>query len=467
MIIRLWLALGKPSLQGRVRRLLPNEGVLVQSLPNRESLWERLGSESFDLLIINRTLLPDPLEDFIRIIRELPESPTVVVLSREDNEVDRAELLATGCRAVLSTKLSNTILREALEGVFQELRLEQPAPAQTGRPSLSQFVSLSPAMQAFLRFVRRVVNSDTSLLIMGETGVGKEWLARAVHAEGPRSEGPFIAVNCGALPEALLESELFGHERGSFTGAARSRRGMFELAHTGTIFLDEIGEMPLHLQVKLLRVLQSREIIRVGGEQTVTIDVRIIAATNRNLETDVQDGHFRQDLYYRLGVVNLVVPPVRERREDIPDLIDHYIEHFRGQFPQVVEGISEAALNACLAYDWPGNVRELINVVERALLLCEGEEIELTDLPEAISQSGRSGTLDSHGSLEFSKAWLRRPYKELKDELLQSFERAYFGLWLEETEGRIGDTAERIGLDPRSLYSKMKKLGFDKKDFKP
>jgi DNA-binding NtrC family response regulator len=320
------------------------------------------------------------------------------------------------------------------------------------------------------------VSSDTSLLITGETGVGKEWLARGIHADSPRRDGPFVAVNCGALPETLLESELFGHEEGAFTGATRVRRGLFETAHGGTIFLDEIGEMPLHLQVKLLRVLESREVQRVGAEVPLRLDVRVMAASNRDLEAEVEAGGFRPDLYYRLGVVTLAVPALRERREDIPTLARSYIDHFSHQFPHTVERIAPEAMAALVEYDWPGNVRELMNVIERAMLLCEGRAITSVDLPDAVGGLASSGP--PGGSLDeldgdvsalgsaLPDPWLETPLKDLRDALVASLERAYLSALLERTRGRVGETARRAGIDPRSLYAKMRRLGLRKEDYR-
>ena len=342
------------------------------------------------------------------------------------------------------------------------------------QPSLNDFVSRSPTMQAFMHIVRRVARSRTSVLIEGETGVGKERLARALHADGPRSTSPFVAVNCGALPESLLESELFGHEKGAFTGATRSRRGCFELADGGTLFLDEVGEIPFHLQVKLLRALQEREIQRVGGEQAFSVDVRVIAATNRDLQAEIAAGRFRRDLFYRLNVVTLLIPPLRARVEDIPDLVRSYVDHLATQIGSDVEAIDPAALEALSAYDWPGNIRELINVIERSLLLCEGTTIERVHLPANLSGTSLSvpaivlPTLDADASVApiLDPALLARPLPEARRMVVDAFERAYLTALLTETRGRIKEVARRAGIQPRSLYDRMQRLGLDKQGFR-
>ena len=327
-------------------------------------------------------------------------------------------------------------------------------------------------MQSFLRVVERVSHSDSTLLICGETGVGKEHLAHAIHCEGVRSDGPFVAVNCGALPESLLESELFGHAEGAFTGATRSRRGWFELAHRGTIFLDEVGEMPHHLQVKLLRVLQTKDVQRLGGDSAVSVDVRVIAATNRDLKEEIAEKRFRPDLYYRLSVVELKIPALRERREDIPDLIDRYIAHFQTRFATAVGGIADDARAALIAYDWPGNVRELINIVERAMLLSDGPELTLRDLPDELSEGSlvappREGEATS-GSIwaRLAEERLDQPLAALREQAIEELERAYLAALLRKNAGRVGQTAEQAGLQPRSLFEKMKRYGLRKEDFK-
>jgi DNA-binding NtrC family response regulator len=337
---------------------------------------------------------------------------------------------------------------------------------------LSDFVSQSPAMHTFMETVYRVVSADNSLLILGETGVGKEHLARAIHSESPRASGSFIAVNCGALPETLLESELFGHEKGAFTGADRAVRGQFEMAHRGTIFLDEIGEMPLHLQVKLLHVLERRQIRRVGGEQSIAVDVRVIAATNRNLTAEVEAGRFRRDLFYRLGAVVLTIPPLRDRREDIPELAENYLQYFRVNTGQPIKGLDADAMAALVKHSWPGNVRELINVMERAVLLCRGDTIRPVDLPSPIAEApvaavvvaGVAGSVASVPPLP--PVWLDKPLRVARRMAMDNLERLYLTQLLTQTRGRIGETARRAGMTTRSLYDRMRRLGLRKEDFR-
>ncbi len=474
MLIRILLVIEEPGLYRRVSRLIAQPNVLVLAAASAEGLWEGLARESADLVVVERSAFTNPPGEFISALRKLPDRAELIVLQQREDPQDRASLLAAGCFAVLSPALSDPVLAQTLrtlvnrrrESLINRLRAEQPDEDY----HLSDFASASGAMQELLNLARRVAASDSSLLILGETGVGKEWLARAIQTEGPRASAPFIGVNLAAVPDTLLESELFGHEKGAFTGAIRSRRGYFELAHRGTIFLDEIAEMPPHLQAKLLRVLQERKIQRVGGEQTIEVDVRVMAATNRHLEEAIDKKEFRSDLYYRLGVVTLTVPPLRERREDIPALAQSYLNRFRLRLGRQTEAISSEALDALLEYAWPGNVRELINVMERTVLLCEGPVINLADLPENIARRGRARDgadgVNGHSGLALPVDWLERSLRSLKGEVVRDLERSYLIEQLRATQGRIGETARRAGLDPRSLYDKMRELGLRKEDFR-
>jgi transcriptional regulator with GAF, ATPase, and Fis domain len=278
-------------------------------------------------------------------------------------------------------------------------------------------------------------------------------------------------VNCGAIPEPLLESELFGHVEGAFTGANRAHRGHFELAHGGTLFLDEIAEMPLHLQAKLLRVLQELKIKRVGGEHEIETDVRLMAATNRDLEEEMQARRFRPDLFYRIGVVTITLPPLRDRHEDIPDLVRSQLTHFQTKLNRRLNGITAEALDALVSYDWPGNVRELINVLERAVLLCDTDRLRVNDLPQVMVGSTVTSDLSSLSPIRdepnaVSSELLDMPLKTAREDIIAAFEKAYFSELLARNGGRVGVVARRAGITPRSLYGKMKRYRLHKEDFK-
>jgi DNA-binding NtrC family response regulator len=479
MLIRLLLCLRPRSIEDRFERLLRDTDCLVEAARGQRSrLWTQSLRRCGDVVIVSRDLVPEPVVDNLHALRSTPESPSVVLVVDRDDVDDRAALLAAGADEVLAPDLDDGVLRDLLLALVERrrdvsaerLRIAHPG----GEPRLTDFVSRSPSMRAFLDVVHRVVDSDSSLLLLGETGVGKERLARAIHADSRRASGPFVAVNCGAIPETLLESELFGHEKGAFTGASRARRGWFELGHGGTVFLDEVGDMPAHLQIKLLRVLQEHEIQPLGGERAIRIDVRIMAASNRDLEQDVAAKAFRKDLYYRLSVVTLEVPSLRTRREDIDTLVENYVEYYAQTIGRDVEGIENGALDALRDYDWPGNVRELMNVMERAVLLCEEDDISIADLPEVIRRGAPEPPSAAPEVTDVRRAtrrgvppeWLARPLVEVRRQVVRDTERAYLAALLAETGGRIAATAARAGIGPRALNEKMRRLGLRKEDFK-
>jgi len=476
MLLRVLIADKDREVRTRLTRLLRGHDVDIGLAADLKTLNDRLPHEDADIVLVRRRLLPEQPVTLLERIQQQPSRPETVVLADHETHEERARLVAAGCLAVLSLRLDDAQLQEALHTLFQRRReqiLQRLRATRADKPyRLADFASASPSMQRFIDIVRRVVATDSALLILGETGVGKERLARAITAESPRHGGPFIAVNCAALPEHLLESELFGHEEGSFTGATRMRRGYFELAHRGTLFLDEIGELPLHLQAKLLRVLEDRQVLRVGAERPIEIDVRVMAAANRDIDGEMRAGRFRPDLYYRLAVVNLAIPPLRERREDIPLLARGYLEQFHRQFGRPVRGITEDALAALVRYDWPGNVRELINVIERSVLICPGERVTLADLPRAITStpSDAAGKAADEGSGPGGFAqlarWAQRPLGEARRACVDAFERAYLHQLLIEHGGRIGATARRAGINPRTLYDLMQKHGLRKETFK-
>lgn len=471
MLVRTLVAVSPPGLAHRVEALLDTRDVSVFAAAEPDEVWQVLHREDIDLLIATDSVVPSSAEEWTATVRALPEAPELVILTDREDPSRRAGLLAAGCLAVLNVRLSDRELRSTLQALVSRLAQEAAArltAQRTGRPhGFEDVISASAAMGEVVAIARQVASADSSLLILGETGVGKERLARSIHYESARAGGPFVPVNCGAIPEGLLESELFGHEQGAFTGAVRARRGHFEVAHRGTLFLDEVGELPLHLQVKLLRVLEDRHVQRLGSERPERVDVRIIAATNRHIEEEVDARTFRADLYYRLAVVTLAVPPLRSRREDIPLLVDRYLSHFRRTLGKPVEGMEPDALAALEQHPWPGNVRELINVLERAVLLTQGTRISLNDLPRSISGAGpgshRTRLLPS---LDLSPEELDLPIRTARRHAVTTFERLYLGRLLQRTRGRIGETAELAGISERSLYDLMQRCDLRKEDFK-
>ena len=476
MIVRILLALTQDSTRSRLTAILDGPNTLVESCQISEGCFARPATDDSDVMVVDVAALGSDQHAAVEQLLDSPRRPDVVVVHEAGSAIDasaRARYLAVGCLAILSLDVSDQILRDAL-GALIERRREAAILAyeQSESWSLGDFTTRSPSMQRFMKTARRLCESDSTLLLLGETGVGKEHLARAIHAASRRASGPFVVLNCGAVPDALLESELFGHELGAFTDAVRERRGHFELAHGGTILLDEIAEMPVHLQVKLLRVLQERRIQRVGGEQAIDVDVRVMAATNRDLGVEMDEKRFRSDLYYRLSVIVLELPPLRERREDIEVLVEEYFERFANQIPSNASGVSRQAMHALTSYSWPGNTRELMNVMERAVLLSEGPEITAEDLPESIAAASPVTRpeviekLDASAAEAFDVSWLGMPLGQARRAWNRSFERAYLDALLSSTRGRVGEAATRAGIDPRSLYTKMKRHGLRKEDFR-
>jgi DNA-binding NtrC family response regulator len=315
------------------------------------------------------------------------------------------------------------------------------------RFTLRNIVAASAAMHAVFELVGSVAGLDTTVLLYGETGVGKEVLARSIHFTGSRRDKPFVAVNCAAIPEELFESELFGFRKGAFTGASETRRGTFQMAHGGTLLLDEIGEMPLLLQSKLLRVIEDKRLTPIGSDRVLEVDVRIIATTNKDLQAEVDRGTFRRDLFYRLSVMPVRVPPLRERVEDIPLLAGHFLDVSARRSKKIVRGIAPTAMRALCAYGWPGNVRELENVIERAVIVATGDT--LTDVEPFLTGGGATGTPVDLGL----------PFREAKARVVEAFERAYVTGVLEAHGGKLTAAAKHADMDPKNLHEKLTRYG--------
>jgi DNA-binding NtrC family response regulator len=351
-------------------------------------------------------------------------------------------------------------------------------PSQNDR--CADIVGQNSRMREIYSIIEKIAPTATTVVIEGETGTGKEVVAQSIHKLSPRNDGPIIIFDCGAVPPNLIESELFGHEKGSFTGAVMTRQGLFEMADGGTLFLDELGELPIDLQPKLLRVLEQREVRRVGAAKPIKVDVRIIAATNRNLADEVKAGNFRQDLFYRLSVVRLTLPALRERPDDIPLLVNHFFQNARynkdSSGKQIVNGITPAAVACLQAYPWPGNVRELVNVVERSISFAEGGVIDVTDFPEHVQKAepapiAKPGTSMPTGEgVSLSKTTPRPPaelmaenvtFKDAKEKWVSSFERDYIISLLKRQKGNISHAAREADIDRKYFRKLMKKYDID------
>ena len=368
----------------RLNAALEGAGIKTAMASPLDDLPSAVKREKPDVIVVTGNLLDPPTQALVR--QQLWDGAAVVGLADVGDKDVEHRLRAGGFSEVLTKPASTEEIFKRVKAVLDRRELAE----RTG------LYGESEAVREVLVKIEQLAPVTSTVLVEGESGTGKELVARSIHSMSPRRGKPFIAVNVGALPETLLESELFGHEKGSFTGAAERRIGRFELAHTGTIFLDEIGDVPPSTQVKLLRVLEEREVTRVGGTQAIPVDVRVIAATNRPLKEGVERGHFRSDLYYRLNVLSMYLPPLRERREDIVLLVRRFVQEFSQQHDREFRGITPDAMQALVEYYWPGNVRELRNLVESMVVLSHGRAIGLDDIPQAIRDQGAQRMLPVH-----------------------------------------------------------------------
>jgi DNA-binding NtrC family response regulator len=422
---------------------LEKDGYAVAVCPDGPSALKRLERERCSILIVD---LKMPGMDGLQVLEEAkrlhPELAVVIMTAYAT--VDTA---VAAMKAGAYDYLMKPFDPEELSIMMQKIVSQQTLVRENAvlRQALKQeyrfrdLLSKSPAMQAVFELAKTAARSNSTILVLGESGSGKEVLARAIHAESPRAEGPFVAVSCAALTESLLESELFGHEKGAFTGAIARRKGKFESAHGGTLFLDEVGDIGPKLQLDLLRVLEERRFHRVGGNDQIEVDVRIIAATNRDLRKAAAEGRFREDLFYRLNVIPVVIPPLRMRREDVPLLVENFVERLAVEMKRRIDGVSPDAMTALMAHDWPGNVRELRNVLERGAVVATTPVIQLADLglPTKAEAPPKPGTLAS----------------------LEEVERRHVSAVLGHTGGNVSQSARILGIDRVTLYNKMRKWG--------
>lgn len=407
---------------------------------------QRFSEEAFDLVLTDQRMPELSGLDLLHELRAKNPEAAVIIMTAYGNIENAVSAMKEGATDYLTKPLNLDELSLRIEKVRKDHLLvrenRELREALRDRYRIEGVVGDSGQMQEVLDMVRRVAPSDATVLIRGESGTGKELIAKAIHYESPRKAAPLIKVNCAALPETLLESELFGHEKGAFTGAVTTRQGRFELADKGTLFLDEIGDLPLHLQAKLLRVIQEKEFERVGSSRAITSDVRIIAATHRDLEELMATNQFREDLYYRLNVVSIVLPPLRERREDLTMLMDHFVWKFAKKNHKTIHGFTHEAREALLRYDYPGNVRELENLIERAVILTRDGVISLGDVPLSLTTPKAHGPTDSNLSAT-----------------VEGIERRMIADALEKSGGIQTRAAEALGISERALRYKLKKYG--------
>ena len=401
----------------------------------------------------------DGMETLRRLNRIEGKKPKVVMMTAYGSASDVMEAMKLGAFDYVQKPFDLVQVKQVVAKALQHAQTEQGVVAAAAKgeekaEESSGLVGLSPAMQDVYKLVGKVSMSKATVLIQGESGTGKELIAKAIHANSPRADKPLIAINCGAIPEHLLESELFGYERGAFTGAVGRKQGMFELADGGTLFLDEVGELSPALQVKLLRVLQERTLVRLGGVEPIAVDVRLIAATNRDLRERIRQGQFREDLYYRLHVVPIHMPPLRERKEDIPILIDHFLAKYGRETGKEGLYLSPAALDMLMAYHWPGNVRQLEHTIERAVIMTSIPAIQ----PEHIHlPSQESGPGEGRQAIDGGFGYDGRTMREI----LQEVEREVLYQTLQKERGNKLQTAKKLGISRRALLYKIQMYGLE------
>jgi len=444
--IRILVVDDEASQRELVSGYLKKQGFEVFTAAGGEAALELFRQAPMELILTDQRMSGLSGLELLKAARAINPETQVIVMTAYGNVETAVEAMKAGAVDYLTKPLHLEELRQKIQRIVEQHRLyaENRALREElrSRHRIEGIIGDSGRMVEVVSLVQRVAASEATVLIRGESGTGKELIAKAIHYASPRAARPLVRVNCAALPENLLESELFGHEKGSFTGAIASRKGRFELADTGTLFLDEIGDLPLHLQAKLLRVLQEREFERVGSSQPIKVNVRVLSATHRDLESLLRVGQFREDLYYRLNVVTIVVPPLRERREDLPALMDHFLKLFAAKNSKTLRGFSREARDALLRYDYPGNVRELENLIERAVVLSRGDLIGRGDLPLTVEAPEASG----------------EPPAQLTA-AVEGLERRMIKNAMARAGGVQTRAADLLGMTERALRYKLKKYG--------
>ncbi len=430
------------------------------------------GKEGLDLLIrkhIDIVLLDLNLPDVngLNILREMKRidvESMIIIITAYGDIVSAVEAMKLGAYDFLTKPFEvediMMVVHKALKLIGLENRI-QLLERQMDRSQYGELVTRSKNMNELLEYVNLVANTSATIMLHGETGTGKELIAKLIHQQSARANGPFVTIDCTSIPENLLESELFGHEKGAFTGAIVRKKGLFEVAHMGTVFLDEIGELPLALQSKILRVLETNQFRRVGSDKYMHSDVRVVAATNRDLKKLIEQDRFRSDLYYRLNVVPINLPSLRERKEDVFPLIEYFVQIFNKKIGRSITEVSNEALRLMIDYDWPGNIRELKNVIEHMVIICDGEVILVNHLPSEIKgvspafQIGIDGSIEGHSE--------KMPdFHEAKKELLERFERDYLTILLGKNNWNVSSSAREIDMHRSSLQRLIRKYGIKK-----
>jgi len=431
-----------------LKTLLSGWGYEVSEADDGQVAIDMVQERPFDLILMDIRMIKVSGLTALAAIKEINPSIPVLIMTAYSSIDTAIDAIKKGAYEYLTKPLDFDELRLKMEQAMEHNMLKEEnrllRELVGERFDTGNIIGRSPAMIRLLETTARASSSDATVLITGESGTGKEMIAGAIHFNSPRKDHPFIKMNCAAISEGLLESELFGHEKGSFTGALRRREGRFKQAHGGSLFLDEVSEMPLSMQVKLLRVLQEKEITRVGGEEVIPVDARIIAATNKDLPTLVKSARFREDLYYRLNVINLSVPPLRDRSEDIPVLAEHFLKMFAIRNNKPLKGFSPQAMDRLIKYPWPGNVREMMNTVESAVVLSSSDYLRDEDIPVFQQEESYKAPLTNGSAGEFS---------------LDEIERLSILKTLESVRGNKSEAARKLGITRATLHKKLKKYG--------
>jgi DNA-binding NtrC family response regulator len=452
----------EPAARYGMKRALEKEGYTIAEADSVRSAEELVEKRAPSVVLLDVKLASESGLDYLPTLISRKETPMVIIVTAHGSERMAIEAIRKGAYDYLAKPFDVDELRILVKNAVQAFRLrsenERLRNELTGTNTFGQLIGSSPVMTRVYSMIEKITQTDVSVLITGESGTGKEVVAREIHARSRNRTGPFVALNCAAMPEELIESELFGHEKGAFTGAAGKRIGKFEAADKGTLFLDEIGDMSLSTQAKVLRVLEDKKFQRLGSNETVSSDVRIISATNKELKREVEQNRFREDLYYRLCVVNINLPPLRERRSDIPALAQAFCNRYSLAYRSEPIKISKAVLKVILEYNWPGNVRELRNLVERAVVLTDGDEITLDVIPEDMLSNDLAVNHLAQGLNDIAIS-TDLDFKEAKKE----FEKRYIEKCLEQTAGNITQAATLLGMHRQSLQHKIKELGLTKK----
>jgi DNA-binding NtrC family response regulator len=451
-----------------MRRALTTLGYNISEAASAEAARVLLKQQEPDLMLLDVNL---PGMSGLDLLRELTDAnghgPLVIIVTAHGSERMAVEAVKAGAYDYLSKPFELDDLRLVVKNAAETVQLRRENYSlrrriEVERSQRGALIGNSEAMHRVIAMIEKVAETDATVLVRGESGTGKELVAREIHdRNSARSNGAFVAVNCAALPSELIESELFGHEKGAFTGAAAKREGKFEQADGGTLFLDEIGDMSTNVQAKLLRALEERRIERLGGNESIPVDVRIVSATHRPLEQEIANGNFRADLFYRLRVVTIDIAPLRERREDIPVLAETFLRLAAERYELPQRALSQSALKRLVEYKWPGNVRELKNTIDRATIMAEGDEISARDLPDEITAGSPMAGL-GEGDVPETDA-LRVPFTADFREDRREFERRYITRCLEHTQGNVTRAAEILDMHRQSLQHKLRQLGLGRR----